>query len=285
MSVLTVAKQDFKSARRSRALWTAATLFTLLAALIAFGTQGYRLPPAEQVQNLFRTLGMVLGILLPIIALVASYMSIAGQRESGGIKFLLGFPNTRRDVFLGKLLSRLALVSSGLVLVFVAATSVAVTRHGTLPIGTVLGLFAVSLLYGAVFVCVAVALSAAIGSRSRAIGAAVGSYFVLVVLYVVPTIRIGTLVQWVHHTMLGMETNPDLYNAVTYTSPYIAFRKAQNLVFPEAFQRQVFMRASEDTATDLPVYLSDEFALLVFAAWLVVPLVVGYLRFDRTDLE
>jgi len=285
MSVLTVAKQDFKSAGRSRALWTAGTLLALLAALIAFGTQGYRLPPAEQVQNLFRTLGMVLAILLPIVALVASYMSIAGERESGGIKFLLGFPNTRRDVFLGKLLSRLTIVSGGLVLVFVTATSVAVTRHGELPLGTVLGLFVVSLLYGAVFVCVAVALSAAVGSRSRAIGAAVGSYFLLVILYVVPTIRITTLVQWVHHTMLGMETNPDLYNAVTYTSPLIAFRKAQNLVFPDDFQRQVFRRAGEEAARDLPLYLSDEFSLVVFAAWLAVPLVLGYLRFDRTDLE
>ena len=285
MSVLTVAKQDFKSARRSRALWTAGTLLTLLAALIAFGSQGYRLSPAEQVQNLFRSLGMVLSVLLPIVALVASYMAIAGEREGGGIKFLLSFPNTRRDVFLGKLLSRLAIVSSGLLLVFVTATSVAVTRHGTLPLDTAIGLFVISLLYGAVFVCVAVALSAAIGSRSRAIGAAVGSYFVLVILYVVPTIRISTLVRWVHHTMLGMETNPDLYNAVTYTSPYIAFQKVQNLVFPEGFQRRVFRRTGEEAATDLPAYLSDEFALVVFAVWLVVPLFLGYLRFDRTDLE
>lgn len=284
MSTLTVAKQDFKSARRSRALWAAATLFALLAALIAFGSQGYQLSASEQVQNLFRSLGMVLAVLLPIVALVASYMSIAGERESGGIKFLLGFPNTRRDVFLGKLLSRLAIVTGGLVFVFVTATTVAVARHGVLPIGTILGLFALSLLYGAVFVGVAVALSAAVGSRSRAIGAAVGSYFLLVILYVVPNIRITTLVRWVHHTMLGMETNPDLYDAVTYTSPFIAFRKALNLVFPADFQRPVFRRSSEEIA-NIPLYLSDEFAVVVFALWLAVPLVVGYLRFDRTDLE
>ncbi|WP_136717415.1 ABC transporter permease [Halorientalis salina] len=284
MSVRTVAKQDFLSARRSRALWFATTLFALLAVLIAYGSQGYRLSATEQVQNTFRSFGMVLAVLLPIVALVASYMSIAGERESGGIKFLLSFPNTRRDVFLGKLASRLAVVAAGLTFIFLAATAVAVARHGAFPVGVVLGTYLVSLLYGSVFVAVAVALSSAVGARSRAIGAAVGSYFVLIVLYLVPTIRITALVQWVHDTMLGMEPNPHLYDAVTYTSPYIAFRKALNLVLPTEMQQEVF-RGSLEAGGELPVYLTDEFSLVVFAVWLTVPLVVGYVRFEGSDLE
>lgn len=284
MSVRTVARKDFTSTSRSRALWAVATLFALLFAVIAYSYEGYQLSATETVQQLFSLLAMVLAMLLPIVALVASYMAIAGERESGGIKFLLSFPNTRRDVFLGKLTSRLAVVGAGVLFVFGTAASVAGAMHGVVPIRAILGLFVLSVVYGSVFVGIAVALSAAVATKSRAIAAAVGAYFVLVILYAVPGIRITAIARWFHTTILGLDPNLNLYNAVTYTSPYIAFQKATNLVFPPAQQSQVFRRSAE-AGTDLPVYLSDEFSLIIFAAWLVVPLVLGYLRFERSDLE
>jgi ABC-2 type transport system permease protein len=85
--------------------------------------------------------------------------------------------------------------------------------------------------------------------------------------------------------MLGQARNPHLYSAVTYTSPFTAFRKATNLVFPG---RQRVFRAVEtggpDSMADLPVYLTDEFAPVVFALWLAMPIVLGYLRFEGVDL-
>lgn len=284
MSVRTVAKKDFKSARRSGALWAVATLLALLTTLIAYGYQGYGRSATEEVIQLFRMLVMILAVLLPIIALVASYMAIAGERENGRIKFLLGFPNTRRDVFLGKLLSRSAVVGAGLTFMFGTATTAAVARHGALPIGTVIGLFVLSVIYSSVFVAIAVALSSVVATRSHAIGAAIVSYFGLVLLYVVPGVRITTVVRWLHHTMLGFESNPDLYHAVTYTSPYIAYQKATNLLFPPNMQQRVFNHSLASDG-DLPAYLQNEVALVIFAVWLVVPLVLGYRRFERSDLQ
>jgi len=281
MSLRSVARKDFTRARRSRALWAAATLLSMVAALLVFGYQGYQLGPAEEATAAFRTLGTLLAAVVPIVALVAGYLAVAGERESGGIKFLLGFPNTRREVILGKLGSRLAVVAAGVTFLFVAAASMSLARHGTLPLAAVLGLFVLTLAYAAVFVTLAVALSASVAARSRAIGAAVGSYLLFVILYVVPAVRIPDIVRWLHHTMLGQAENPHLYSAVTYTSPFTAYRKATNLVFPG--DRQVF-RAVEREAADLPVYLTDEFAPVVFAVWLVVPITLGYLRFRGTDL-
>lgn len=284
MSVRTVATKDARSVSRSRGLWAAATVLALLFAVVAYGYEVYRLTPKQSVEQLFSTLAMVLAVLLPVVAVVASYLAIAGEREGGGIKFLLAFPNTRRDVFLGKLASRLAVVAAIVTFVFAAAASVALAKHGVLPLVPVVGLFALSLVYGSVFVGVALALSAAVASRSRAIAASVGAYFVLVILFVVPGVRITALVRWLHATMLGLAPNQDLYDAVTYVSPLVAFQKATNLVFPPEQQTRVFRRSAEETA-NMPAYLSDEFALVVFAAWLVVPPVIGYLRFDRSDLE
>ena len=292
MSALSVARKDFRGARRSRLLWAAAVVLGLIAAFAAYvsGTSGQS---ADLVRRLFRLLTLVLAVLLPVVALVASYLAIAGEREGGGIKFMLSLPNTRRDVFVGKLASRLGIVAGGVAFMYVAAASVALTRHGAFPAGVVFGTLVLSLVYGGTFVSIAVSLSAAAASRSRAIAGAFGSYFVLVILYIFPVVQIPTMVRWVHTTLLGADPNPDLYNAVRYTSPFLAYRKSINLVMPADLRQTVFRSSlPADTSLDtgqvnaaLPVYLSDEFSLVVFAFWVVVPLTAGYLVFERSDLE
>jgi len=283
VSVLAVAKKDFRGARRSRSLWAVATVLGAITALLGYSYEAYQATPAESFRGLFSQLVLLLMLLLPIVALVASYMSIAGEREGGGVKFLLSVPNTRRDVFVGKYLSRLGIVSAGVVFMFLTATVGGFARNGVVEIGLVLGLLATTLLYGGVFVSIAVAVSAAVAARSRAIAAAVGSYFVLVLLFVVPGLSVFMLAQWVHRTLLGFEPNLDLYNAVTYVSPLTAYRKATNAFFPDEMEQRVFQRAA-DSSGELPVYLSEDVSLVVFAVWLVVPLLVGYMRFRGADL-
>jgi ABC-2 type transport system permease protein len=300
MSTLSVARKDFRGAKRSRLLWAAAIALGLIAAFAAYVSGTATGASTQTVQELFALLTRVLAVLLPIVALVATYLAIAGEREGGGIKFMLSLPNTRRDVFVGKLLSRLGIVAGGVVFMYVAAVSVAMTRHGVFPAGVIFGTLLVTLVYGATFVSIALSLSAAAASRSRAIAGAFGTYFVLVILYVFPLLRIPTMVEWVHTTILGADRNQDLYNAVEYTSPYLAYRKATNLVLPEELEETVFRRTATggtgrggaDTATgtagtasELPAYLTDEFSVVVLALWLVVPLLVGYWRFEGADLE
>jgi ABC-2 type transport system permease protein len=284
VSAIAVAKKDLRGTRRSRSLWAVATLLGVVTALLGYSYGAYQVTPTVTVQRMFTQLVLLLMLLVPIVALVASYMSIAGERESGGVKFLLSVPNTRRDVFVGTFLSRLGVVWAGVIFVFLTASAGGYARNGTLPVALAGGLLAMTLLYAGVFVSIAVAVSAAVAARSRAIAAAVGSYFVLVLLFVVPGLSVFTITQWVHRTLLGMEPNLDLYNAVTYVSPLTAYRTGTNLFFPEEMNQRVFQRAA-DAGGDLPIYLSEEVSLLVFGVWLVAPLAVGYLRFREADLQ
>lgn len=284
MSIRSVARKDFRGARRSRSLWAVATVLGLVGALHGYSFEAYQASPTTSVQRLFAQLVLLLTLLVPIVALVASYMSIAGERESGGLAFLLSVPNTRRDVFLGKLISRMAVVGAGVVFVFLTAAAGGYARNGVLPLGMVAGLLGATLAYAGVFVAIAVALSGAVAARSRAIAGAVGSYFLLVLLFVVPGLSVSMLAQWVHRRLLGFEANLDLYNAVTYASPLTAYRQATNAVFPEEMERRVFQHAA-DASGDLPVYLAEEVSVLVFAVWIAVPLGVGYLRFRGADLQ
>ncbi|WP_123536349.1 ABC transporter permease subunit [Halosimplex salinum] len=293
MSTVTVAKKDFKAARRSKLLWAAAIVLGLIAAFVGYVSGNAPGGDTQQVRELFRVLTLILGILLPIVALVASYLAIAGEREGGGIKFLLSLPNTRREVFIGKLLSRNGIVAGGVAFMYVAAISTALTRHGAFPAAMVFGTLLVTLVYGGTFVSIALAMSSAAASRSRAIAGAFGTYFVLVILYVFPIVSFADIARWLHTTILGAERNPDLYNAVQYTSPYLAYRKAVNLVVPTEMREIVFMSSVPDEVSygsveaneALPIYLQDEFSVVVLAFWLGVPLLVGYWLFERADLE
>ncbi|MFB6082752.1 MAG: ABC transporter permease subunit [Halorientalis sp.] len=282
MSVDSVLSKDLTSVRRSGALWGVAVCLAVLAAMVAYVNLGRAASPLGEARNAYGLLVGLVGVLVPIVAIVASYMSITGERASGGIKFLLAFPNTRRDVFVGKLVSRLGVVSAMVAFMFVAATAVTVAKYGVVPAGVAVGVLAVSLLYAWTFVALAVAFSSATASRSQSIAAAVGSYFVLVILNT--TFGFGQVASLIHGTILGFEPNPHLYAAVDYVSPYVAVQKAANLAYPASMDRQVF-RLGEEARRSMPAYLSDEFSLVVFAAWLVVPLALGYVRFQRSDLQ
>jgi ABC-2 type transport system permease protein len=282
VSVESIFSKDLTSVRRSGALWGVAVCLALVAAMMAYVNVGRGAPPLREAQNAYGLLVGLIGVLVPIVAIIASYMSITGERASGGIKFLLAFPNTRRDVFVGKLLSRLGVVSAIVLFMFVAATAMTVARYGVFPFGVAVGVLAVTLLYAWAFVALSVACSSAAATRSQAIAATVGSYFVLVILNL--TFRFSQVVQLVHDVILGFDPDPHLYAAFDYVSPYIAYQKAANLVYPTAMERNVF-RFREEARESMPAYLSDEVSLVVFAAWLVIPLALGYLRFQRSDLQ
>lgn len=291
MSALSVAKKDFRGAKRSPMLWTAAIILGCISALLVY-VSGTGVGESKRlVQERFQFLTLLLGLLLPMVVLMATYLAIAGERDSGGIKFMLSLPNTRRDVFVGKLLSRLGIVTGGITFIYIVAVSVALTRHGVFPAGVVVGTFLLTVVYGGTFVSVALSFSAVAASRSLAIAGAFGSYFVLVILYAFPAIRIPSVVRWIHTTVIGADPNQDLYHAVEYTSPFLALRKATNLVVPAELEQTVFRQSanrgggSAEAATELPVYLTDEFSLVILGFWLVVPLLVGYWRFEEADLK
>lgn len=293
MSTLGVAKKDFRGAKRSRLLWSAAIGLGFIAVFTAYVSGNTIGAGRQNSQELFKLLTQILSVLLPIVAIVGTYLAIAGEREGGGIKFMLSLPNTRLDVFAGKLFSRLAIVAGGVVFMYIAAISVTLTRHDVFPAGVIVGTLLLTVVYGSTFVSIGLAMSAAAASRGRAIAGAIGSYFLLVILYVFPMVRVSMIARWIHTTLLGADPNPDLYNAVQYTSPFLAYRKAKNLVLPDDFRQIIFHSSlpedisygSADTNAALPIYLQDEVSLLILGFWLVVPLVVGYWLFERADLE
>lgn len=283
MSAVTVAKKEFADAARSRklqALTAVFALFTLGGAYLAswagdlfadVADEG-----AETTMDLVFALQTPASYLVPIIALVIGYAAIAGERESGSLKFLLGQPHTRRDVVLGKVLGRSAVVAAAILVGFAVGLFGLFVFVGTVSIVDYLLFTLVTILFGFVYVCLAVGISATTGSTTRA---AVGAFGLLVFFWFLwSTLAMGLL--YLVEGEFWMEQHPDWYVSLLSLSPDAGYGSAIGAVYGES----AFTMATAYGVEDPPLFAEPWFGFVVLAAWALVPLAVGLWRFDRADL-
>ncbi|RKD95577.1 ABC transporter permease [Halopiger aswanensis] len=275
MSTLSVARKDLLDVRRSKTVWAVGALYTLFAVLFFYLGQISTSEPDVIMQLL--SLASIGALFIPLIALVTAYLAIAGERESGSIKYLLSLPNTRRDVVLGKYLSRGAVVGAAIVFAFAVGAVLTLLWYPSLEAATFARVVGLTLLFTLAYVAVAIGISAATSSRSRAMGGAIGFYFVGNLLMVFPGLSIVGLFQYALNDRLGLGISEHAFEFVRRLSPTVAYEEAMPLAFPND---EITLTGT----TDVPAYLEPEVAVLVLVAWLVVPVALGLWHFDRVDL-
>lgn len=274
MSTLSVAKKDFRDVRRAKIVWFVAGLYAFFMLLMLyFGQQGAQDPDVRRA--LFDLTGIG-AMFIPLIALVASYLAIAGERESGSIKYLLSLPNSRRDVVLGKYLTRTAVVVASIVGAFVLGGALTLAWYPSLEASVFVGVAALTILYALTYVAVGIAISASTASRSRAMGGAIGFFFVTNVLMLFGRFSIIGALEYLLNDLLSVGVSQDALEFVrTLISPTAAYVNSTALAFPEGF-----MTIPDDYAW----YLEGEVMVVVLLLWLVVPTLLGLWQFERADL-
>ncbi|MFC6951715.1 ABC transporter permease [Halorubellus litoreus] len=285
-----IARRDFLDARRSKLVWGVFSLYGIIALLIFVGPTLV----ADNVES-FGIISIVSSVglfLLPFIALVAGYLAIAGERESGTVNFLLGLPNTRKEVVLAKFLSRGGLMLAATMLVFLIGVVVAATQYADPQLVLFAPTLAFTALLVLVMVSVAVGISAMTGSRSSAMAGAVGFYFVTIPFNLIPTISIPGLIRYVTNDLLGMALEGDIFQFIQAAiSPAMAYQQGLNVVttrlYFDRFESNLPPEAQEQALArlnDQAWYLAPEVMVAIMLVWLVVPLALGYWRFKDAEL-
>jgi ABC-2 type transport system permease protein len=281
MSTASVFRKDILDVRRAKIVWFVGSLFTLVTVLFFYqiwefgGVEGF-----DDVLLGLWNLTFVGALFIPAIALVAAYLSIAGERESGSIKFLLSTPINRRELVLGKFLSRTAVVATSCLLAFAVAAVLSVIWFGALRPGVFVGVAVLTTLYALSYVAVAVAISASTASRSRAMGGALGFYFVTNLLVVFGDLSIRGLLEYVLNDLLGAGVGEDPLTFLTMViSPTQSFLASVQLVYPDRW-----LRFNELDPADLSWYVQGEMGLVLLLLWLVVPLAIGIRRFETANI-
>lgn len=288
MRALTVAKKDFKDAVQSRALWSLVAVIALVMTLVSYGYT--QIPEAFGPSTeasfgglLFFTDG-ILSLFVPLTALVVCYKSLAGEREIGSIKILLSLPLKRSDAFFGKFIGRTGVLAVGLGVGLAIGLGLGSVFLGTVEVIPLLIFLLATLGFVAVYASIMVSLSALTGSTTRATTLAVG-FFVLFEL-VWDAIPIGVV--YVAEGFSLPETLPDWVFLLTQVSPSTAYATAMIALLPDVAAEQganVVVGSGEvDPSNAEPFYVTPEVGLVVLAVWLVVPLLVGYSLFTRSDL-
>jgi len=277
MTWAVVARKEFRDARLSRALWGVTALFVLLA--VGFAVLYATVPEIGQDVGEVSSLGYLtllmaaVTLFVSIASVLVAAGSIAGERESGSGKLLLGLPNSRRAVVLGKLAGRAAVLAAAILAGLALSLAAAVALFDAVSLTDYALFTALTLLFALSYVGIMVGLSATTASAGRAFALGVGAFVALELLAdLLPAAALFV-------------TNGFSLAGVTTVADWIAFL---NVVVPSgAYTNAVgwFLGGASLTgATTVPFYLSGTASLAVLAAWLVVPVALGYRRFARADL-
>ena len=275
MSVAIIARKEFQDAVRSRMLWGIVAVIAVMTGLSA--SMSVLVPAVESgPEAAIGGASQFAGLLVPIVALVAAYLSIAGERESGSLKVLLGLPTSRGTVVLGKFLGRSGVVGVGLVVGFGISGMIIRILYGRLPLVAFTGTLALTVLLGLVFVGIAVGISAISRTRARAMTLAVATYLGLTLLWdLVPNA--------VHLLVTGQmpgEIVPAWFLFLKSLSPTGAY---------SALVRDLLLGADPALGTVGSglgaVLLQPSVNLLVLALWTLLPIVGGFLSFRRADVS
>jgi ABC-2 type transport system permease protein len=297
---LAVARKDVADASRSWMLYVLAALLVAMFGLLVFG-EGLTYEPRETARTpnppdtphaslAFGDIARWGGIpLVPLVALVVGYLAIAGEREGGSLRLLLGHPVTRLEVLVGKFLGRTVVVWTPLLLALgIAGAGIPVLfrQFGAGAYAVLVGLL---LLEAGGYVAVAVGISAAAHSRALAMGGVISTYVATVFAWDILPLSLHYLAFGDTPTnVIGEPTEvPGWFFLLTRLRPQAAFDVAvewyadPRLPGGERPGETVGRYAVESGD---PFFAEPWFALVVLVAWVVVPLAVGYWRFSGADL-
>jgi Cu-processing system permease protein len=178
-----VAKRELRESMRSR--WfvlAAAGFFVLSLALAWLGLSG-----AERtgMAGFDRTTASLLNLVLlfvPLVTLTLGGLGLAGEIEDGSLGLLLSQPLSRSEVYAGKYVGSLVAVAAAIAVGFGATGIIVGLAAGSGDVMKFIALVGSTMLLAAATLAIGTALSAALASRARVMGAAFSAWLLLVYL-------------------------------------------------------------------------------------------------------
>jgi Cu-processing system permease protein len=269
-----LAGNEIRDGLRNR--WVAAIVLLLAALALALALLGSAPSGSVRATPMSITVASLASLtvyLLPLIALMLAFDALVGEIERGTLLLLLTYPVARWQVVIGKFIGHsLILLASllvgyggaGLVLQFTGGADAASWN-------AYLVLMASSWLLGSAFIALGYLVSALVRERATAAGLAVALWLLLVVLY-----DLGLLGLLLADSEQRLGTG--LVAGLLLANPTDIYRII-NLTGTEAVSLLAGMAEAGRSAGFSPVLL-----VALLAAWVVVPLALTVLRFQRKEL-
>lgn len=285
MSWTAIARKDFRDAIRSRMFWALAIVFGLLSIGIggAYGYFDVLQDTGATNQGLFLVsfVQSPITIFIMFISAIICHKSIVGEWEQGSLKLLLSLPHTRGDVILGKIVGRAGVIAVPAIGSLVLGLGLGAALLGGSVLTSVnflavsAGFLVAILVYIALYVSIFVSVSAITRSSSLAVAGSVA----LIVLQFFWSIIVSILFILLESTF-DISGNADWRYLLQTLMPNTAFNEVLNAALSATTEWPGEATASTVDA----VYASPVTAAVILVLWIVVPVAIGYWRFEGADL-
>ncbi|WP_459194546.1 ABC transporter permease subunit [Halosimplex sp. J119] len=317
-----VAKKEFRDAIRSKGLWILSFLFTALFLLPA----GRALFFGGNVRQDVAQIGMqyfissfyltTVTLLVPIIVIFAGYAAVSDERVSGSMKVLLSLPFSRRDVIIGKVVGRSAVVGVPLLLA-IGLTGVFFALSQFQFKADVFAWFTLfTLAFTLVFTAFVVSISGAASTNLRSLMGAGLVYFYLSFGWnslanwigdlLADYVGVADALRWQVVLFVKLLSPTQAYKTLTrsrvlggenaaLTSRFQMFQQDPDTMgvicgdvlsgSPQTVQSMFGNRTvCESAGSSIPLYFSDPAVFLSFILWIGVAAAISYYTFDKVDL-
>jgi Cu-processing system permease protein len=261
-----IASKEFRDRIRNRWVIAIAVIFTLFAlAITYFGSAQQGEVGFSNIEFTIASLVSLVIYLIPLIALILGYDAIVGERERGSLDLLLSMPITRLELLLGKFAGLAAALSCSTLIGFGLVGLLLASQAGVESLYHFAGFILSAILFGMVFLSLAVMVSVIAKDRTRASGAAIALWFFFVLVY--DLILLGLLV------MSGGVFGEQLFPLLLLLNPADIFRILNILSMEE-------LKDFYGLATVFPASLSNLWLLgSMMIAWITAPLAIALWRF------
>lgn len=279
-TVLALARKEFLDSVRNKWIIAVTAVFIILTLVASYlgaaqtgGGLGFRGLAATVIFMI-----SIEAILLPILGLMVSYASLAGEKEQGSLQLLSAHPITRPETVLGKFLGLGGVLAVAIVTGLMVSALVIIAAVGTEGFGSFLQFVVISCAFGLVFVSVGILLSSMASRRSVALGGAVLLWFVFAFIYDLIVLGVFLATGGVLGLQPGTSTTyPAWYWALEMVNPVDSFSLLAAIVFA--------IRGAFGVGFGvLPEFVNGVTLSLVFVAWIVVPLLFAIARIRDADL-
>lgn len=267
-----IAHKDVNDAGRSRLVWIILGLFVV--GFVGF-VMSEGLSVDTEVAALVDDLAQAIALVVPVIALLLGYKSIAYERINGSIVLVLSFPHSRADLVAGKYVGRSFVLLVPLLVAMGASGLAMLVLLGATGMAWYLWFVLISILYALVFLSVAMAISMSTAAERRITLGAFAAYILLVSLW---DNLVTTFVLVIYRFNFDVLVDLPSWAFLAYLlKPSEAYYRLLHLGFDSE-------HAMELVQDGVPWFVDWWTAVLVLVAWIGVPMLVGYWRFVRADL-
>jgi Cu-processing system permease protein len=276
--VYSIAKKEIMDNIRNKWIILVAAMFAILTLVVSYfgslGTSGW--------QNLGNTIsGMTeLGsFLISIVAFMLGYAAIIGEIERGSMSSLLSLSANRFEIVVGKWLGLGAVLCFTIFVGYGFAGILIAINVSNVDILEYLVFIGLTMIFGLVFLTVALFFSTMFSKRSTALGGAIFLWFLFNII--LPIVFVGLLATTIDFTQITMETTlkaPDWYFVLNLFNPISVYSTLITITIAPV------QSSTGSGFIPNPSWYSSSLLLGVLVSWIIVFFILAVWRFQRKDI-